>query len=586
MDIKKWLYNSGVLYKVSKPSRYFGNELYMEKKQVQNMLRFLLVFPDTYEIGMSHMGLKILYRILNESKDVYAERSFLPWKDMFSEMKENKIPLYSLETYTAAKDFDIIGITLQYELSYTNILGVLDLCNIPFLSSERTNEPLIVGGGPCTINPEPISEFFDFFIIGDGEEVTLEVSKIIKDNIFLLKDSRRKELLSKIAEIDGVYIPSINQNKIKKRVFKSLSNLKIETKPIIPFFEIIHDRASIELLRGCSRSCRFCAAGFYYRPVRERKSDEVMKSIPELIKNTGYSELSLLSLSTMDYTSIEKLTNSLYKYMQKSKISLSLPSTRVDSFGIEIASKIASIKKTGLTFAPEAGTQRMRDVINKNITEEDIISTANKAFHSGWERIKLYFMIGLPTEKEEDIYGIVDLSRKIKRIGFRQLNVSIGIFIPKPFTPFQFEEQIGIEEAREKIKKLYVINKFGKLSISNPKKSLIEGVLSRGGKELSNVLLTAYNEGCIYDEWTEEFDYNKWMTSFEKSKIIPEKYLSKIEYEKINTWEKIDLGINKNFLIEEHKNSLLGRITPDCRWNECSNCGICFKFNVKNILNE
>jgi radical SAM superfamily enzyme YgiQ (UPF0313 family) len=574
------------LYRVSKPSRYFGNELNIKRKKVVDELRFLFVFPDTYEIGMSHMGLKILYRILNESADIYAERAFLPWKDMFFEMKNNNIPLYSLETYSPANSFDIIGMTLQYELSYTNILGILDLCNIPFFSINRTDEPLIVGGGPCMINPEPVSDFFDFFVIGDGEEITLAVSKIIKENLTLLKEGRRRELLSKIGKLDGIYVPQLNQKNIKKKFFRSLSDSEIETRPIVPFYEIVHDRASIELLRGCSRSCRFCAAGFFYRPVRERTYEEIIKAVPELIENTGYGELSLLSLSTMDYTSIGKLTDILYKYMRESKISLSLPSTRVDNFGIEIASKIASIKKTGLTFAPEAGTQRMRDIINKNITEKDIISTAKKAFDSGWERIKLYFMIGLPTESDEDIYGIVDLSRMIKRIGFRQLNVSVGIFIPKPFTPFQFEKQISIEEAKEKIKKLYVINKFGKLSISDPKRATLEGIFSRGDRKLSSLIVDAYNKGCIYDEWTEEFDYNKWVSAFEKSGISPENYLSKIPYEKNNPWEKIDMGINKDFLISENKKALLEKTTADCRWNGCSNCGICMNFNLKNILNE
>lgn len=586
MNIKKWLNNSGVLHRVSKPSRYFGNELNIKRKKVADELRFLFVFPDTYEIGMSHMGLKILYRILNESADIYAERAFLPWKDMFSEMKNNNIPLYSLETYSPASSFDIIGMTLQYELSYTNILGILDLCDVPFFSVNRTDEPLIVGGGPCMINPEPVSDFFDFFVIGDGEEITLDVSKIIKENLTLLKEGKRRELLSKIGKLDGIYVPQLNQKNIKKKFFRSLSDSEIETRPIVPFYEIVHDRASIELLRGCSRSCRFCAAGFFYRPVRERTYEEIIKAVPELIENTGYGELSLLSLSTMDYTSIKKLTDILYRYMSESKISLSLPSTRVDNFGIEIASKIASIKKTGLTFAPEAGTQRMRDIINKNITEKDIISTAKRAFDSGWERIKLYFMIGLPTEKDEDIYGIVDLSRMIKRIGFRQLNVSVGIFIPKPFTPFQFEKQISIEEAKEKIKKLYIINKFGKLSISDPKKATIEGIFSRGDRKLSSLIVDAYNKGCIYDEWTEEFDYNKWVSAFEKSGISPENYLSKIPYEKNNPWEKIDMGINKDFLISENKKALLEKTTADCRWNGCSNCGICMNFNLKNVLNE
>lgn len=417
MDIYRWLVQSGTLARVRKPSRYIGKELNHVRKSTENKLRVLLAFPDTYEIGMSHIGLKLLYNLLNSEEYISAERTYLPWKDMFYEMKKAGIPLYSLESYTPANEFHILGITLQYELSYTNVLGLLELSDIPLFQKDRTKEPLIIGGGPCTSNPEPVADFFDLFVIGDGEVAMLELAKLVEENLELLKSGRRQELLSMLSELSGVYVPSLAKRKTGKALIKDLNDYEIITSPIVPFMNIVHDRAVIEIMRGCNRGCRFCQAGMFYRPVRERKPEKILQAIETLISKTGYEELSLLSLSTMDYSKVEELVSRAQKYFKKEHVGFSLPSTRVDSFGVEMASKIASIRKTGLTFAPEAGTQRLRNVINKNITEEEILNAVASAIEKGWKRVKLYFMIGLPTETDEDINGIVALSKKSRPLG-------------------------------------------------------------------------------------------------------------------------------------------------------------------------
>ncbi|MFW6120404.1 MAG: radical SAM protein, partial [Petrotogales bacterium] len=420
-EIYSWLINSGVLNSVSKPSRYMGKELNAVKKSTTNKLRFLLLFPDTYEIGMSHLGLKLLYRWLNKEDFIFAERSYLPWKDMLAEMKKQSIPLYSYETYSPARNFHIIGMTLQYELSYTNVLAALEAANIPIWQSERTTEPLIIGGGPCTANPEPVADFFDLFLVGDGEKASVEISELVWNNLELLKQGKREELLLKLSDIEGVYIPSLGKKNVKKAVINDLEDYPINRKPLVPLMVTVHDRANLELMRGCNRGCRFCQAGMFYRPVRERNVDEIIESVERIIENTGYDELSLLSLSTMDYSAIEELSKGLLPYQNKRKIGLSLPSSRVDAFSVEMASKIASIRKTGLTFAPEAGTQRLRNVINKNVDEKDIYTAIKHAVSNGWKRLKLYFMIGIPTETAEDLEGIVKLCSNIKNLGLKDI---------------------------------------------------------------------------------------------------------------------------------------------------------------------
>lgn len=584
--IYKWLVSSGVLSSVKKPGRYIGGELNIIRKAPEGKLRFLLAFPDTYEIGMSHLGLKLLYRYLNDSEEIYAERTYLPWKDMIEEMKKASVPLFSMETYSSASDFDILGITLQYELSYTNVLGILEMANIPLWQKDRVSEPLVVGGGPCTTNPEPVADFFDVFIIGDGEKATLELAKKVKENIELLKSGKRRELLKILSSLDGVYVPSIEDKKVVKAVISDLNDYAVDTTPLVPNMQTVHDRAVIEIMRGCNRGCRFCQAGFYYRPVRERKKEDVEKAVMNIINNTGYEELSFLSLSTMDYSKIEELTDSVLPFLSKKQVGLSLPSTRVDSFSIDIASKIASIRKTGLTFAPEAGTQRLRDVINKNINQEDLLKTVSSAIKNGWRRVKLYFMIGLPTETDEDIKGILDLAKKARNLGLKDLTVSVGIFVPKPHTPFQFVRQITPDEAWEKAGLLRGIRRFGKLEIHDGKKSYIEGVLARGDRKISTLIYEAFKNGAIFDEWTEEFSYSTWLTAMETCGIDPEVYTGERTTSEELPWDKVSLGVSKEFLIEEYQKALQGENTQDCRWQDCCGCGVCYELNVRNILNK
>ncbi|MDI3523651.1 TIGR03960 family B12-binding radical SAM protein [Kosmotoga sp.] len=584
MDIYRWLVSSGVLSTVKKPSRYIGKELNIVKKDPRNKLRFLLAFPDAYEIGMSHLGLKLLYKYLNEDPEIYAERTYLPWKDMIAKMKENNVPLYSMETYTPAKEFHIFGITLQYELSFTNVIALLDLAEISIWQKDRTTEPLVIGGGPCTANPEPIADFFDAFVIGDGESITLQLARIVKENLDLLKKGKRRELLEMLKELPGMYVPSLNDGKVVKAVISDINDYRIDTKPVVPFMGVVHDRAVVEVMRGCDRGCRFCQAGMFYRPVRERNHKAILEDIKELIDNTGYEELSFLSLSTMDYTAIQELTNSILPYLGERKVALSLPSTRVDSFGIEIASKIASVRKTGLTFAPEAGTQRLRDVINKNISEEDLMNSVNSAIKHGWRRLKLYFMIGLPTETEEDINGIVELARKAKKAGLKDVTVSVSIFVPKPHTPFQFAKQIDPTEARKKMKILRAIKKFGKLQVHDPGKSYVEGVLSRGDRKVAKAIYRAYTLGALFDEWGEEFSFSRWLKAFEESGIKPEEYTRERSISEPLPWDHVSLGIRKEFLIQEYKKALRGETTPDCRWDICSLCGVCPDLKVANRL--
>lgn len=584
MDIYRWLVSSGVLSTVRKPSRYIGKELNAIKKDTKGKVRFLLAFPDTYEIGLSHLGLRLLYKYLNEDPEIYAERTYLPWKDMILKMKEDNIPLYSLETYTPARDFHILGITLQYELSFTNILALLELAEIPIWQKDRTTEPLVIGGGPCTANPEPIADFFDAFVIGDGEAVSLQLAKVVKENLDLLRKGERSELLEKLKELPGVYVPALGDDKVVKAVVSDINDYRIDTRPIVPYMEVVHDRAVVEVMRGCNRGCRFCQAGMFYRPVRERDHEAILEDIKELIDNTGYEELSFLSLSTMDYTAIQELANSILPYLDEKKVALSLPSTRVDSFGVEIASKIASVRKTGLTFAPEAGTQRLRDVINKNISEENLMNSVNSAIKHGWRRLKLYFMMGLPTETEEDVNGIVELARKVKKAGLRDVTVSVAIFVPKPHTPFQFARQIDPAEARKKIKILRAIRRFGKLQVHDPGKSYIEGVLSRGDRKVAKAIYRAYILGSLFDEWGEEFSFSTWLRAFEESGIKPEEYTRERSVFEPLPWDHISLGIRKEFLVQEYDKALKGETTPDCRWDICSLCGVCPDLKVANRL--
>ncbi len=595
-DILRFL-NSNLPF-VKKPARYIGGEYHSVYKDPENIdIRVVLIFPDVYEIGMSNHGLEIIYNILNSLDYVWAERAYLPWKDMIEKMKDKDIPLFSLETKTPLNIFDIMGISLEYELSYTNVLEILKLAKVPIKAEERKeSDPLVIGGGPLAANPEPIAPAFDALLIGDGEKAVIEIAEIVKN----FKGEKREELLKELSKIQGVYIPrfykqvgekiipaySFAKPKIEKRVLKDLDNFLPPLKKVIPHVESVHDRAVIEVMRGCTRGCRFCHAGMVYRPIRERDPKKLFEWSLKLLENTGYEEISLLSLSTMDYSSIGWLTGKLIPALKKDRIALSIPSTRVDVFGVEIAQRVAGIRRTGLTFAPEAGTQRLRDVINKNITEEDIFSTAAAALKAGWQRIKLYFMIGLPTETEEDLLAITKLLKKIKNMGFKTVRASVAVFVPKPHTPFQFAKQISIEEAYEKIKIVKKARKFAKVDFHDPKMSFIEGVLSRGGREIFDVISLVNTMGEVFDEWRESFDFTNWLKAFEILGINPQDYLGPFEFDDPLPWDHIWAGIDKSFLIKEYEAALQGKTIPDCRWGRCNFCGVCTKSKTSNVIKQ
>ena len=583
-----------VLPFVQKPARYIGWE-YNSVRKEGNLLRFALVFPDVYEIGMSNHGLEIIYHILNSLDFVWAERAYLPWVDMIEKMREYDVPLFTLESRTPLFEMDAIGISLEYEMSYTNVLEVLKLSRIPVRAEDRKDDhPLVIAGGPLSGHAEPISRAFDAILLGDGEEAIIEIAEVI----WKTRGMDRHERLKELSRIKGIYIPLFYEQKgkkvfpkfewvperVEKRVIKDLDSFPPPVKKVVPFVEVVHDRAVIELLRGCTRGCRFCHAGMYYRPVRERDPEKVKGWALEMLDRTGYEELSLLSLSTMDYSGIEGLVDELMEALKERMVALSLPSTRVDRFGIEVASKIAGVRKTGLTFAPEAGTDRLRSVINKGISEEDIFDTARAALEAGWRRIKLYFMMGLPTETDEDLQAIVDLVRRIKKLGFKDLRIAMSVFVPKPHTPFQFARMITPEEAYEKMRILKRARKFARVDFHNPKMSFIEGILSRGGRELFDVILKVNDMGERFDEWSEMFSYERWMEAFEKVGIDPNDYTGPFDTDENFPWDHLYVGIDRDFLIREYEKALKGESTEDCRWGRCSLCGVCFRMKVFNIL--
>lgn len=594
------------LKRVQKPARYIGNEFNsVHKEKTDGMMSFAFCFPDVYEVGMSHLGMKILYHMLNEREDTVCERVFAPWDDMEQEMKEEGIPLLSLESYTPVREFDIVGFTLQYEMSYSNIVNMLKLAQIPLRTRERgESDPFVCCGGPCAYHAEPLSDLVDFFILGEGEEVNGEIMDVYKQ----WRDSgkSRVEYLEMISKIEGVYVPSFydieyNEDntiksfapnrdgaplKVKKRIIKDLDNTFIPEKLIVPFMETVHDRIMLELFRGCIRGCRFCQAGYIYRPVRERSVDRLLGVAKNSIDATGYEEMSMSSLSTSDYTKLFELTDGLLDLTVDKRINLSLPSLRVDNFSMELMEKVQKVKKSGLTFAPEAGTQRLRDVINKNVLEEDLLRTSKIAFGGGYNRMKLYFMLGLPTETNDDVLGIGELAQKVidafyelpveQRKGRSvSVTVSTSFFVPKPFTPFQWEPQNRISEMERKADML-------KRSITNRKivynwhesdVSFLEAVFAKGDRRLGEVLITANELGCKFDGWTDFFDYDKWMQAFEINGIDPEFYAYReIGYDEILPWDYADVGVSKEFLKAEREKAYKGETTPSCREN-CSACG-------------
>lgn len=595
-----------ILYRVEKPARYIGNELNTVKKDItDHTVRFAFAFPDVYEVGMSHMGLHILYNLLNSKDDIYCERVFAPWSDMEEEMRQNNIQLYALETKDFIKDFDLVGFTLQYEMSYTNIINMIDLAGIPLMSKDRNNDdPFIVAGGPCAYNPEPLVGIIDFFIIGEGEEVTLEVIELYKK--WKKDGGDRKEYLEMISTVEGVYVPEfyeVNYNedgtiktfspvedrfpsKVKKRIIKDLNEAFFPDNIIVPFIETVHDRVMLEIFRGCTRGCRFCQAGIIYRPVRERSVDTLIEYARKLIEATGHGEISLSSLSTSDYSQILELVSKLMEEYKDKKIGLSLPSLRLDSFPLEVIEEIQKVRKTGLTFAPEAGTQRLRDVINKGITEEDLISSTEEAFGSGWSTVKLYFMIGLPTETVDDVLGIKNLAYKVKDIFFKlpreqrkgnlKVTVSTSCFVPKPFTPFQWYPQDSVETFNEKIALLKSNIKDNKITYNHhdSRLSYLEAILARGDRRVSEVLVKAWEKGCKFDGWADKFDFDKWIEAFEEAGVNPDFYATRERsYDEVLPWDFIDVGVSKQYLINENEKAQKGELTKDCRQG-CTGCGI------------
>ncbi|MBR5155016.1 MAG: TIGR03960 family B12-binding radical SAM protein [Clostridia bacterium] len=594
------------LKKVQKPARYIGNEFNsVHKEKTEEMVSFAFCFPDVYEVGMSHLGMKILYHMLNDREDTVCERVFAPWVDMEEELRNAQLPLLSLESHTPISEFDIVGFTLQYEMSFSNIINMLDLAGIPLRTKDRGGDDAFVcAGGPCAYNGEPLADVIDFFILGEGEEVNNEIIDAYKE--WKNAKESRIEFLHKIAKIEGVYVPqfydvvynddntvkSIKPNrdgvpeKIKKRIVKELDSAYILDKMIVPFMDIVHDRMTLEIFRGCIRGCRFCQAGYLYRPVREHSVEKLVDTAKKMIDSTGYEEMSLSSLSTSDYTCLHELIDELLKITVDKRINLSLPSLRVDNFSMELMEKVQTVKKSGLTFAPEAGTQRLRDVINKNVLEEDLLRTSRIAFEGGYNRIKLYFMIGLPTETEEDVVGIANLAQKVVDVFYsipkeirkgRQLTVTVSTssFVPKPFTPFQWEPQNRIDTLIEKQKLLKENIKTKSISYNwhQSHVSFLEAVFAKGDRRLCDVLIAAQKKGCRFDGWDEHFAYDKWLEAFSDCNIDPEFYAyRKIDHSEVLPWEHIDIGVSKAHLIKEHELAYSEVTTPSCRDN-CSGCG-------------
>jgi len=578
-----------VFAQVQKPSRYIGGEINSIKKNwAKCKLTFALAFPDAYEVGMSHLGIQILYSILNNQPAIAAERVFAPWPDMELWMRKKNISLFSLESRTALNQFDIVGFSLQYELSYTNVLNMLDLGGIAIYARDRGEDsPIIIAGGPCAFNPEPVLPFFDAFVIGEGEEVILEISRAIMEGKG--KKYKKQDIFVLLASIDGVYVPSIHVNgeRIKKRVVMDINKLSLPHKPVIPLMKIIHDRISLEIARGCSRGCRFCQAGMVWRPIRERTPEKLMKMAGEMLSSTGYDEISLLSLSSGDYSLIEYFLTLLMNEYYEQRIAIALPSMRVETLTEKLIDQIKRVRKTSFTLAPEAGTQRLRNLINKGNTEENLLNTTRHVFDAGWKSLKLYFMLGLPTETKEDLEGITDLAYRTLREGGkkRQVTISLSTFVPKPHTPFQWQRQIGLDEIQEKqdFFKKNIRHRNLNLKWHDGRMSLLEGVLSRGSKNVGNLIAKAFTLGCRFDGWSDQFRFDLWEQAMQASNINIADYLKEKSLSENLPWDRIDCGISKDFLIKEYEKAIREELTEDCRFGTCHNCGVCDK-DLKVIL--
>ena len=605
-----------ILSSVQKPARYTGGEFASIIKPADEVeATICLAFPDVYEVGMSYLGFKILYHLLNKQQGVQAERVYAPWIDMEAKMRERHIPLRTLETKKTLKECDIVGFTLQYELSYTNILNMLDLGGVPVLAAERTEEdPLVIVGGPCVYNPEPLADFFDFAIIGEGEEVMAEVMEAYKAWKRAGKPGGRQALLQEVVKINGIYVPSfyeveynenltvkavrpVNVNApavVYKRVVRDMNSVDFPTSPIVPFGEIVHDRIMLEVFRGCSRGCRFCHAGMVYRPVRERKPEVLKDLARQLVDNTGYNEISLVSLSSADSSCLAPMVHDMIDEFKDDRVSVSLPSLRIDSFCVAIAKEIQAVRKSGLTFAPEAGSQKMRDVINKGVTEEDLMNAVGAAFESGWNSVKLYFMIGLPFENDDDVLAIADLARKVQYKYYQvtgkrgcKVTCSASFFVPKPYTAFQWFAQDDLENIRRKqflLKDEIKTIKNVTLNYHDSKTGIIEAVFARGDRKVGKALLLAWQKGARFDGWSDCFDYERWLEAFAEAGLDKDFYAARQRGEhEVFPWEHISPGVSRKFLWNEWQKAYAQQLTHDCRRSTCTGCGVCQKLGV-NII--